>query len=213
MNSHLVELFKDKETIIRIQNRLPQLFWIANLECSRAGKIGMEVGSMREKIITALLIYKFGEANVGVNLSITNPEVDVLLFGEPISVKTETSQKINAVKLIWTVDHEKASKFLNSYYPSCDMLFAQIAWGKRGALYYIPSEAQCRLFDQVGKEGYIKLPKVGTNPRGVEVKGNIMSLLAISPETMSIPIDWEKTPGDYNPYEVYERWLEYWSRE
>ena len=45
-------------------NRLPYLFHLAELDSSRAGKIGMEVGSLRERIIVALLIYKFGEDNV-----------------------------------------------------------------------------------------------------------------------------------------------------
>ncbi|CAD7771606.1 Restriction endonuclease ThaI [Candidatus Methanoperedenaceae archaeon GB50] len=47
----------------------------------------MEVGSLRERIIISLLIYKFGEANVETEIPITEPEVDVKLFGEPVSIK------------------------------------------------------------------------------------------------------------------------------
>ena len=48
----------------------------------------MEVGSVREKIIIALLIYKFGEENTKTDISITESEVDVALFNNPISIKT-----------------------------------------------------------------------------------------------------------------------------
>ena len=58
------ELFTDNTTVSEIQAKLPRLFRIAEIESSRAGKIGMEVGSLREKVIGGLLIYKFGEANV-----------------------------------------------------------------------------------------------------------------------------------------------------
>lgn len=61
MPSKLAEIFNDEKLIGKIKNRLPHLFQLAELESSRAGKIGMEVGSLREKIITALLIYRFGK--------------------------------------------------------------------------------------------------------------------------------------------------------
>ncbi len=35
---------------------LPHLFFLADLDASRAGKIGMEIGSVRKRIIVALLI-------------------------------------------------------------------------------------------------------------------------------------------------------------
>jgi len=90
MISHLSEIFEDKETIEKIQKRLPFLFQVAELESSRAGKVGMEVGSMGEKILIALLIYKFGKKNVETKLPITEPEMDVKLYGFPVSIKTIT---------------------------------------------------------------------------------------------------------------------------
>ena len=71
MLSQLAELFDDPKTISKIQVKLPYLFQIAELDSSRAGKVGMEVGSVREKIITAFLIYKFGETNIDNNIPIT----------------------------------------------------------------------------------------------------------------------------------------------
>jgi len=94
------QLFEDKILIDKIKNKLPYLFQLAELECSRAGKVGMEVGSVREKIITALLVYKYGEENVITEIPITESEVDVILFDTPISIKTITGKKPKNVKLI-----------------------------------------------------------------------------------------------------------------
>jgi len=55
MSSRLIEIFEDEKLITKIKNRLPYLFQLAELESSRAGKVGMEVGSVREKIIVAYL--------------------------------------------------------------------------------------------------------------------------------------------------------------
>lgn len=115
MNSKSIEIFNDEILRERIRNKLPHLFSIAELESSRAGKIGMEVGSTREKILIALLIYKFGERNVETQIPITETEVDVKLFGHPLSIKTITGN--GGVKVIWTVDAPKALEFFNSYTP------------------------------------------------------------------------------------------------
>jgi len=129
----------------------------------------MEVGSVRERIIVALLIYKFEEANVETEIPITEPEVDAKFFEEPVSIKTITGNSFGGVKLIWTVDDKKAKEFRENYYPHCDILLVQINWNDVGGFYYIPLEVQKRLFDKIGRENYIKLQKPGTNPRVVEI--------------------------------------------
>ncbi len=58
MISRLAELFKDGKFAEEVQTKLPYLFHLAELELSRAGKVGMEVGTLREHILIALLIYK-----------------------------------------------------------------------------------------------------------------------------------------------------------
>jgi hypothetical protein len=208
LNSHLLKLFTEQTIIEKIQKRLPMLFRIAELESSRAGKIGMQVGSLRENIIVALLIYKFGEENVNTNFSIVEPEIDVEIFQQPVSIKTITGRSFSGVKLIWTVDASKAREFLISYYPRFDILLIQIDWDRRGGFYYIPVEAQEKLFKDIGREKYIKLPKPGTNPRGAEIsKGALLSLIQ-DKETKVIEIDWQKPEIDYRPY---QRWVDYWS--
>jgi len=107
MSRPLLEIFEDKKVVEKIKKRLPYLFQLAESESSRAGKIGMEVGSVRERIVVALLIYKFGEANVETEIPITQREVDAKLFREPLSIKTITSKSFGGVKLIWTVDAQE----------------------------------------------------------------------------------------------------------
>lgn len=210
MSSRLIEIFEDEELMLKIKKRLPYLFQLAELESSRAGKIGMEVGSVREKILVALLIYKFGQANAETEIPITEPEVDARLFGVPVSIKTITGKNFSGVKLIWTVDAQKSREFRENYYPHCDILFVQINWGDVGGFYYIPIEAQKRLFDKIGKENYIRLPKPGTNPRGVEIAKEALISLVEDRESRKIIINWQRTKIEFNSY---KRWIDLWEEE
>ncbi|MCK4421558.1 ThaI family type II restriction endonuclease [candidate division WOR-3 bacterium] len=210
MSSNLKEIFEDERLAEKIVKRLPYLFHLAELESSRAGKIGMEVGSLRERIIVALLLYKFGESNVETEIPITESEVDVRLFGQPISIKTITGKGFSGVKLIWTVDAQKAKEFRKNYYPHCDILLIQINWDNIGGFYYLPLKAQKSLFDKMGREKYIKLPKPGTNPRGVEITKEALSSLVEDKMSKVIEIHWQRKKVDYNPY---KRWVDYWKED
>lgn len=204
------DLFNDQGLIEKIKKKLPQLFQIAEVESSRAGKVGMEVGSLRERIIVALLIYKFGEKNIETEIPITEPEVDVKLFGKPFSIKTITGKTLTGVKLIWTVDSEKAKEFMQNYIPSSELLLVQINWNGIGGLYYIPLKVQKEVFEKMGRERYIKLPKTGTNPRGVEISKEALTELIKSEHTGRIMIHWIREKVDFNPY---KKWIEMWSED
>lgn len=210
MSSRLIEIFEDEKLITKIKRRLPYLFQLAELESSRAGKTGMEVGSLRERIIVALLIYKFGEVEVETEIPITEPEVDANLCGKPISIKTITGKSFGGVKLIWTVDAQKSKEFHENYYPHCDILLLQINWNDVGGFYYIPLDVQKRLLDGIGRQNYIKLPKPGTNPRGVEITKEALSSLVRDGESKSISINWQRTKVEFNSY---KRWVDFWREE
>lgn len=210
MNNQITNIFKDAKLITRIQVRLPKLFQIAELESSRAGKIGMEVGSVREKIIIALLMYKFGESNVDSLIPITEAEIDVRVYEQPLSIKTITGKKPTGVKLIWTVDEDKALEFSMKYEPSCDMIFVHIDWSNGGGFYLIPKEVQRDVLKKIGRENYIKLPKKGTNPRGVEMTGSALRELLNQDGIYVIPINWTKEKIDFKPY---KRWIELWQED
>ncbi len=208
--SYLYQIFNDKELIVKINKRLPYLFQLAEIECSRSGKVGMEVGSLREKIIIALLIYKFGESNVDIEIPITEKEVDVKLFNNPISIKTITGNKFSGVKLSWTVDAQSSKGFLESYEPISDMLLIQINWYGYSGFYFIPLIVQKRVLTDIGKSNYIKLPKQGTNPRGVEITKDALLRLVNDEESKNINIKWLKTEISVNPY---KRWIDLWKDE
>lgn len=106
MPRRVVQAFDDAALVDKIKRRLAHLFHYAERDSSRAGKVGMEVGSLRERILVSLLIFEFGRENVETDLPITEHEVDVRLHGEPLSIKTITTMapRIGPVKAIWTVD-------------------------------------------------------------------------------------------------------------
>ena len=207
MTSKLEELFEDAAMIQRVKERLPVLFYIAEQESSRAGKVGMEVGSLRENILIAMLVYYFGEKNIETNIPINKPEIDLRLFGKPISIKTKTGSGFGGVKLSWTVDADMAHKFLETYHPECDILLAQIHWEETGGLFYIPVNVQREILVSLGKGGFFKLPKPGTNPRGIEMTAAALEHAVNNPSSKSTPIIWKKPSIQYNRY---ERWITYW---
>jgi hypothetical protein len=49
VSSRLVEIFDDVRLVEKIKSRLPYLFQLAESESSRAGRVGMQVGSARDK--------------------------------------------------------------------------------------------------------------------------------------------------------------------
>ncbi|MBM5805458.1 MAG: type II restriction endonuclease subunit R [Candidatus Verstraetearchaeota archaeon] len=220
--TRLHALFEDQRLVEKVQRKLPNLFQMAEIESSRAGKVGMEVGSLRERILIALLIYKFGPDAVETKIPITKSQVDVRLFGEAISIKTITG--LSGVKAVWTVDAESARLFSKKYKPECEILLIQVKWDCKnprpetipgnprhpGGLFLIPLDAQLKLFASLGRENYLKLPKPGTNPRGVEFSRETVMRLIQDPNSRCIPILWRKTKVDYDPY---KRWVDYWSAD
>ena len=84
---------------------------------------------------------------------------------------------------------------------------AQINWNGIGYFYYFPKESQARVFKKLGKEGYIKLPKQGTNPRGVEITKNALEILTKDKMTKHIKIEWKRTKIHYD---IYDRWIILW---
>jgi hypothetical protein len=207
----IIKIFEDSKIIAKIQTKLPKLFQLAELDNSRDGKLGMEIGSARERILIALLIHQFGSKNIVTKIPITQNETDVIAFNKQVSIKTVTGKKIIGVKLIWTVDAQKSLEFINNYKPECDILFAHINWNNDGGMYFISKETQTEILTKFGKEFYFKLPKQGTNPRGVEITNSAIDELIKHKNTKSIQIKWIRSENEN--YTPYDRWIELWSAE
>ena len=84
----------------------------------------------------------------------------------------------------------------------------RINWSAKGGLYYIPSEVQKAIVNKIGRKNYIKLPKKGTNPRGVEISRNALKICMNDDRTKSMEIIWKKESIEYNPF---KRWVDLWS--
>jgi len=206
------DMFTDTTIISKIRNKMPYLFRIAEIEASRGGRVGMEIGSVRERIIIALLRYYFGKDNVSDDLPITEAETDVVLFGNPISIKTKTGVSFAGIKSVWTVDWDKIDKFVKSYTPKADMILARIVWdAEDGGFYHIPVAVQDRIFNRLGSGGYLKVPPRGTNPRGVEYSPEAIRGMIADSGTRRIKINWQRRTDE--KIDVYEKWERYWSED
>lgn len=210
VDSNLLRMFNDNAINIKIQTKLPYLFQRADIENVRGGSVGMEVGFTRERIITSLLIHYFGIDNVDSDIPTNEKEIDVVLFDNPISIKTITSYGYSGVKLSWTVDKEKANEFARNYLPNYDILFVQINWNSYGGLFYLPKEVQKEVFDSIGCDRYIRLPKEGTNPRGGEITAEALKLICSHDKSRSIRINWIKQDINYNQF---TRWVDLWEQD
>jgi len=76
--------------------------------------------------------------------------------------------------------------------------------------FYIPLEVQRKVFYKIGRKNYIKLPKPGTNPRGVEISKEALISLVKDDNNKNIVIDWRKTKIEFNSY---KRWVDLWREE
>lgn len=168
----------------------------------------MEVGSVRERIIIALMMHKFGVENVKTDIPITETEIDVIVHDHPLSIKTISGARIGGVKAIWTVDAQKAREFVAQYKPKYDMLLVQVNWGGTGVFAYIPLKVQEEIFSSFGRDKYFSLPKQGTNPRGVEFSKEAMMRLSLHPDIKRIIVPWIRPIEKFNQY---QRWLDYWA--
>ncbi|MGC9054627.1 MAG: ThaI family type II restriction endonuclease [Candidatus Hydrogenedens sp.] len=74
----------------------------------------------------------------------------------------------------------------------------------------MPLSVQRMIFDEMGRKNYIKLPKPGTNPRGVELSKEALSKLLYHKQTKKIEIHWQKIAIKYNSY---KRWIDMWKEE
>ena len=169
----------------------------------------MEVGSARERILIALLIYVYDKDSVSIP-DATSAETDIFVNGKPISIKTKTGKGYAGVKLKWTVDWDKVDLFVKNYTPSSDLLFVNIIWGQTSGFFLIPLSVQNEVINDLGNDAYVKLPKKRTNPRGVELSTLAMKALLNHADTQLLSIEWQRDKTLMTEYSVYHRWLDYW---
>ena len=202
------KLFKEAYRI-KIQRVLPILFHLVELENKRGNKLGMEVGTARERVIIALLMYVYGQDSIEFPPS-TSAELDVIVEGSPLSIKTKSNKGFSGVKLIWTVDRGKIKQFVKLFKPQSDLLYINVIWNKDGKFFLIPRSVQEKAITDLGRDRFFKLPKQNTNPRGVELSGEAMQYLQENEETKSINIFWKREPSLLGERSLYRRWIDLW---
>ena len=89
------------------------------------------------------------------------------------------------------------------------MILVQIFWNKnKGGLFYIPLKVQQEIFKKLGKDSYLKMPKPGTNPRGVEFSKKAIQEMIKHNDTLKISINWLRESINYDSY---QKWVEEWN--
>ena len=193
----------------KIQKVLPTLFNMVELENRRGNRLGMEVGTARERVLIALLMYVYGYKSVEFPPS-NSPELDVLVNNQPLSIKTKSSRGLTGVKVVWTVDWNKIDDFLRTYVPASHLLYINIIWGKTGSFFLIPEHVQRAVLERLTIIDYTKVPPRGTNPRGVELSKTAMHLLQTHQDTQSLTIDWKRDKSLLVERALYDRWIGLW---
>ena len=196
----------------KIQRVLPTLFNMAELEIKRGKKVAMEVGGARERVIIALFMYIYGKDSVEFP-PVTSHEMDAILLGKSISIKTQTKQRsgqYDGVKISWTTDWDKLHEFLLKYRPQSDMVYINIVWNGEGAFHIISKQSQQQLLDDKGIEWYCKMPKRGTNFRGVALSKEALGTLVEHSNTHKIPIEWKRDSSLLAERALYFRWVDLW---
>jgi len=69
---------------------------------------------------------------------------------------------------------------------------------------------QEEIFKRLGRDGYIKLPKPGTNPRGVEISKEALICMCNHPDTKRIALEWARMKVEKNPY---KHWIDLWKED
>ena len=198
------DIFTSAEFQDLIKSKLPKLFEIAEVESTRGGKIGMEVGILRERVLTSFFISKVGEDNVDSDSSATENSKDVQVNGDDISIKTFTGSGYSGVKIFWTSDTESAKRVMDTYTPKFDLIVANINWGSnKGGLYYVDKQTQRQVMDSVGRNKFLKISS-GSNNRGITYGTDVLKKLLNHENTLKIEIDWVKTNEKFN---IFERWV------
>lgn len=94
----------------QVQKELIYLYQQSQLECTKNGKLSMEIGSSREKDLIAILYRHIGP-DVQYNVDIHVPE-DVKIFGENFSIKHSSAPVgQGSIKWKWTSDTKQANRF------------------------------------------------------------------------------------------------------
>ena len=88
-----IKSFFDIEKNPKIIKKLPEMFYLAELENRKKNKLSPDIGNIREIILISIFEELFGKENVNDDLGPVEKEVDVEILKERYSIKTLKSTK------------------------------------------------------------------------------------------------------------------------
>ena len=222
------DICNSKSMTKKIQKFLPSKLQIVETESTRGGIVGTEVGISRERVLLAMFQVLLGEKRVVVDISSIEREVDVIIDGLPISIKTAKSQATQAfreIKLSWCGDVDLCIKTFEDFVPTIPIMFLCINWNENfrpkkgsayhskrwrneGAIYFFPVNVQIDVLNQIGKENFLRIPTRGTYSKGVSIKRKATIQMIDHPDTLSIslPCIWD----DNLELHSRDRWMKSW---
>lgn len=187
-------LFSNLKFINYIQLNWPRRFQYVNSLFTQDSKLDSFVGKVRETVIINTL-KKFVPAEyLECDVSVNEPEKDLGAWGRSISVKTSSSG--SAFKLTWVDDAFKSQQFMDSYNPTCDLLYANVPHGKMGGIYFIPLEVQSEVLKLMGIEKYM-VYRPNSYSKGILISKSALDKILTHKDTQFIPIEWlDKSDGE-----------------
>jgi hypothetical protein len=192
-------LLKDVLENKKAQRGLVTLYAQSQMECTRNGECGMEVGMAREKDQGAVLKMFLGDL---INLDIDNalPE-DYVIGGAKISAK-HSCQKIGTpIKAKWTSADVSVQETLRSLIEAEDHLNLLLTYldvkAKKITIICITAEHHKNTIKELKEEAF-KVPK--GNSRGIEYSRRAMTEL-LSNRFFTVEIEDADLKGGMNPIE------------
>ena len=214
MIPQLITLFRNEDAVRLLQENLPRAFEVADAESRRVQQrrggqtyesVGQEVGVTRERILISYLRHTLGDIHIGLPKA-NMPMRDVLVFGEPLEIKTVTGK--GAVKAKWTADNASAQKDISDFKFTADLLLVRIWWGQgRDSIFYIPQEILKNLATKSTTVNFLK-SAAGTNNRGINIAPWFLEAAEQHHDTTRISIYWERRDIWIDPM---ARWMGYWA--
>jgi len=203
------ELFADPKFTRYLQRFWPIFVARANDLCLQNGKLGQEVGKMRERVILYLFYRYLGEdaENCALNdqtVSVNEKGKDTLLFGRDVSIKTisATGNQFHQLKISWIEDKIMADEIARTWVPQFDLLLCRLKWNcKTEGFYYIPKDAQQEVISQEANA----LKTSGGYGKGTSLSKKACESLVSHPKTLKIPI---AMPPEYRDENFLPRLLD-----
>lgn len=199
MTDLLVNLLNNPQYVSLIQKKLPPAFQTVENEL----KGNPAVGLLREQVILGMLIALLGNDDINIPGSGVEADIDCYVDKQPLSIKTVSYA--GGVRLKWTSNAVKAREFIQMYRPLSDLLIVRIVWGNSGSLRYIPLSSQEAVFQKLEAQ-YLDY-RGQTNTRGVNLSAEAEALLNHHPDSITLPILWQRSETVVNPV---DKWVEYW---